>query len=295
MTKQPTGEQYRIASDRYAVEVSEVGATLRSLEVDGQEWLWTYAADAIPVASQGKQLLPWPNRVADGRYRFAGQVLQLDITEVPRHTALHGLNAGRAWELVSHTDDTVVQRHTFYPEAGWTGILTAEITHSVSADGLRVQVSVVNDGATELPYGYGVHPYFEFGSIDDVVLSLPFESELIVDPERLLPLAVEAVTGEHDFRSPRALGEAEFDTAFTAPSSAAWAVDLRGDGRTVQVWADETLPWIQIYTTRPERHAIAVEPMTCGPDAYNEGPTQDSLIVLAPGQRSESVWGVRAG
>lgn len=294
MTKLPTGEQYRISADRYAVEVTEVGATLRSLKVDGTEWLWTFEADAIPVGHQGKHLFPWPNRVADGRYRFDGADHQLDITEVDRYTALHGLNAGRPWELVSHTPDTVVQRHTFYPENGWTGILTAEVTHSVSADGLQVRIHVVNDGATDLPYGYGVHPYFAFANVDDVVMRLPFDSELFVDAERLLPLSVGPVSPEHDFREARAFGSTEFDTALTAPSSAAWTMELTGDGRTVQVWADETLPWIQIYTTRPTRNAIAVEPMTCGPDAFNEGPTHDSLIVLAPGATSTSVWGVRS-
>lgn len=293
MTLLPTGSQYEISHGRYAVVVTEVGATLRSLTVDGVELLWTFGPDEIPQASQGKQLLPWPNRVADGTYRFDGRDEQLDISEVPRNTALHGLNAGRAWELVSHDQGRVVQRHTFYPEAGWSGILTATITHTIDDHGLHVEVHAVNEGQTPLPYGYGVHPYFEFGDLADVTLSLPFDEELSVDPERLLPLSVGRVSAERDFRTPRALGGVEFDTAFTSPTSAAWTVAATGPARTVEVWADETLPWVQVYTTRPERHAIAVEPMTCGPDAFNEGPTHGGLITLAPGESSRSVWGVR--
>lgn len=293
MTLNPTGDQYEISHGRYTVVVTEAGATWRSLQVDGRELLWTFDSDGIPVGSQGRQLLPWPNRIADGAYTFAGIEHQLDITEPDRNTALHGLNAGRAWELVSHDASSVVQRHTFYPENGWDGILTATITHSLSDDGLRVEVHVVNDGAIPLPYGYGTHPYFEFGDLSEVTLHLPFDSELAVDRDRLLPLSLEPVSAERDFRTPRWLADVEFDTAFASPSETAWTVELRGPEHGIQVWADESLPWVQVYTTRPERHAVAVEPMTCGPDAFNAGPTHDGLITLAPGQNATSIWGVR--
>lgn len=294
MTLQPSGTQYEISHGRYRAVCTEVGATLRSVTVDGRELLWTFGPDEPAQHSQGQQLLPWPNRIADGRYEFNGKTEQLPVNEIPRNTALHGLNAGRAWELVSHDADTVVQRHTLFPERGWSGVLTATITHSVSDDGLRVQVDVVNDGTTPLPYGYGVHPYFEFGDLTDVELLLPFDKELDVDPDRLLPRAVVPTSAEFDFRAARPLGDVELDTAFTAPRDAHWAVELRGPDRALQVWADETLPWVQVYTTRPDRHAIAVEPMTCGPDAFNEGPTHDGVIRLAPGESTNSVWGVRA-
>jgi len=292
MSLLPTGEQYEIGHGDVRVVVTQVGATLRSVRVGRRELLWTFAEDQIPLNSQGLQLFPWPNRVADGAYTFDGVDEQLDISELPRHTALHGLNKGRAWDLVSHDDTSVVQRHTFYPENGWSGILTATLTHRVTAEGLQVEVDVVNDGPTPLHFGYGVHPYFDFGDITDVELLMPFEQELRVDPERLLPLSLETVSDEFDFRRARAVGDAVLDTAFRTASSG-WAVELRGREHGLQVWADASLPWLQVYTTRPERHAIAVEPMTCGPDAYNAGPTHADLITLAPGESSTHVWGIR--
>ncbi len=293
MTTKPTGEQYSISHGRYCAVVTEVGAHLRSLTVDGREMLWSFAAGAPCVASQGKHLLPWPNRIRDGRYSFDGSEYQLPITEVPRHTALHGLNDGFAWQLVSHTDKQVVQRHTFHPEAGWPGTLTATIMQSVSDDGLRVRVHVTNDGATPLPYGYGVHPYFAFENVDDVSLELPFADELQVDEDRLLPVALAGVSRGKDFRTPRKLGTTVLDTAFAAPTQPDWTVRVMGPGHTIEVWADESLPWVQAYT-RPERDAIAVEPMSCGPDAFNEGPTHAGLIVLPPQGSHVAMWGVRA-
>ncbi len=294
MMMNPTGEQYNISHGRHSAVVTEVGAHLRSFCVDGRELLWSFAADAVPAASQGKHLLPWPNRIRDGVYTFDGVAHQLPITEVPRNTALHGLNDGFAWELVSHTDAQVVQRHTFHPEAGWPGTLTATLMQSVSDDGLRVRVHVTNDGTVPVPYGYGVHPYFAFDAVDNATLQLPFASELQVDQDRLLPIAVVPTTSAHDFSAPRTLGSTEFDTAFTDPSTPEWTARIVGTTHIVEVWADHTLPWVQIYT-RPERDAIAVEPMTCGPDAFNDGPTHGGLIVLAPGDSHVAMWGVRAG
>ena len=294
MTTNPTGEQYSISHGRHAAVVTEVGASLRSLRVDGQEWLWTFAANQVPQGSQGRQLLPWPNRIRDGRYSFDGAEYQLPITEVPRHVAIHGLNEGFAWELVSHTHAQVVQQHTFHPEEGWPGVLTATITHSMSASGLQVDVDVVNDGDASLPYGYGVHPYFAFPDVDTVELELPFADELQVDEDRLLPVALAPITHGKDFRAARRLGQTVFDTAFTGPTEPRWTVRLTGTQHTEEVWGGEMMPWVQIYT-RPERDAVAVEPMTCGPDAFNDGPTHDGLVVLSPGQRHTSTWGVRVG
>ena len=101
MTLNPTGTQFTITHGRFAAVVTEVGATLRSLTFDGQEMLWTFAENEAPSGSMGRQLLPWPNRIRDGRYTFDGR----DATSCrsPRcraHTALHGLDEGVAWQLV---------------------------------------------------------------------------------------------------------------------------------------------------------------------------------------------------
>lgn len=295
MTMHPTGEQYTISHGRYAAVVTEVGATLRSLTVDGQEWLWTFAENETPSGSQGRQLIPWPNRIRDGRYRFDGAEYQLPISEVPRNVAIHGLNEGFAWQLISHNDRQVVQRHIFYPEKGWPGTLAVTLQHRITDDGLEVVINVHNDeGNPRLPYGYGVHPYFAFDDVSQVSVEVPFESELKVDRDRLLPIAVETPSSSHDFRNARNVGDTVLDTAFTDPSTPLWTVRLAGPEHTVEVWGDETMPWVQLFT-RPERDSIAVEPMTCGPDAFNDGPTHAGLLVLEPGESHAATWGVRAG
>lgn len=288
----PTGEQFSISCGRYTAVVTEVGATLRSLTSEGSEILWTFAADEPPRGSMGRQLLPWPNRIRDGRYEFGGVSYQLPITEVPRNTALHGLGEGTPWRLVSRTRESVTLSTTHYPQSGWNAVLEARITHTLSDEGLTVRVEAVNQGTTPAPFGYGAHPYIA-ADLTEARLTLPFSRELRVDDERLLPLSLGTVTPEHDFIEGRTVGETQFDSAFVDPVDG-WQITVEAGGRRVEMWADDSVRWAQVFTP-PTRDALALEPMTCGPDAFNDGPTHDSMQTLAPGEATSCEWGIRVG
>lgn len=293
----PTGEQLTISANGYSATVCEVGATLRRLTVAGRDLVAPFAEDAAPSGSQGQQLLPWPNRIRDGRYPWGGVTQQLAITEVARNTALHGLVAWVPWHTVEHTDSRVVQRVVVYEQPGWPGVLEAHVTHEVAEDGLTVTVRATNRGRTAIPFGYAAHPYLrtQEDRIDEVSVSLPAASFLAVDPERLLPREITTVEGTaNDLRGGSPLGSVQLDTAFTdiTTEEGRWKVRLaNGDYETV-LWAEERFGWIQVFTG-PDRDLLAVEPMTCGPDAFNEGPTHGDVIVLESGQEFEGRWGLR--
>ncbi|QXT63949.1 aldose 1-epimerase family protein [Tessaracoccus palaemonis] len=290
MTTLPTGLQYSIAAGRFGAVVTEVGATLRSLTIDGDEVLSTFAEDQAPFGSRGRQLVPWPNRIRDGRYSFDGVDYQLPITEVPRNTALHGLGDGVGWRLVKRSTDEVVLAGVIFAQAGWNAVLEVEIGHRLDpADGLIVTVTTTNIGGTRAPYGYGAHPYIQ-ADLATAKLTHTFSRELIVDPVRLLPIELAPVSERCDFRGGRVIGDTELDTAF-AGVEGAWSVTLETGDRRVEFWADGTQDWGQIYTD-PSRQAIAIEPMTCGPDAFNDGPTHDGVIVLEPGETTSCSWGI---
>lgn len=288
----PTGEQYEIQGHRWSAVTTQVGAGLRSLKLDGVELLDTHQAEEEPRRWQGAHLMPWPNRLRDGQYSIGETRYQLPINEVARGNANHGLNVGQQWELLSHMASAVRQRTVFWPRRGWPGILAVEILHQVGENGLTVDVLATNIGTSALPWGYGTHPYFRFENLAEVELGIPFDAELLVDPERLLPLRLGPITPEHDFTTPRPIGEVELDTAFTDPLTREWAVSLTGDGRTIEVWGEATTQWVQVFTP-PTRASIAVEPMTCGPDAFNEGPTHRDRILLRSGESARARWGVR--
>jgi aldose 1-epimerase len=294
----PTGEQYEIISGTRRAVVTEVGATLRGFSVDGRDVVRGFGAQEVISGGRGQNLIPWPNRIRDGRYVFNGVTQQLALSEPARHNAIHGLARNVAWVLVDKAPDTVTHRVRIYPQSGWPGTLEAVITHRVGEDGLTVQVQATNIGDGELPFGYGAHPYLTVGesTVDEVAVTVPAESYLEVD-DRMLPVKISPVDGTvYDLRSGPVLGSVNLDTAMTGlarNSDGRWHVRLLLGDRKAELWGDETMRWVQLFTGGPHRDwSIAIEPMTCGPDAFNPGPTHGDLRVLAPGETFLGRWGV---
>ncbi len=297
-TTLPTGEQYEISAGPYRAVVTEVGATLRALTNAGRDVVRGFPADRASSAGAGQQLIPWPNRIRDGRYVFDGVEQQLSLSEPPRHNATHGLARHAVWRLVDLSESSVTQTLRIFPQPGWPGVLEATLTYGLGPDGLSVEVAAANIGATTLPFGYGAHPYLTVGeeSVDDVDLTIPAASHLEVD-DRLLPVVVLDVTAtEYDRRAGGRLDDQVLDTAFTGLDRGAdgrWRVRLELGERWAELWGEEAFGWAQVFTGGPRRDAsIAVEPMSCGPDAFNDGPTHDDLIVLEPGGAFHGRWGI---
>ncbi|MFX4270944.1 aldose 1-epimerase family protein [Propionibacteriaceae bacterium Y1685] len=293
----PTGAQYEITAGEVSAVVCEIGATLRTLTVGDHHLVHGFGADeVIDKACRGQQLLPWPNRIRDGRWTWQDVEQQLPLSEPERGTAIHGLVRWVAWDLVDHGLDQVTQRLVLRPQHGWPGTLEITLTHRVDRTGLTVELLVTNPSEVDVPFGYGVHPYLSVGEdrIDEVELQLPAGAYLTVD-DRLLPISVEPVDADHDLRTPRLVDDLSLDTAFTQLESEAgrWEVRLRKGERHTTLWADDVFGWLQVFTGEPTRQwGLAVEPMTCGPDAFNPGPTHDDLIVLRPRGRFAGSWGI---
>ena len=159
----PTGEQYVIASHGYRAVVTQTGV-LRQLRHDGRELVDGFADDAVPAAGRGQLLVPWPNRIRDGRYAFGGTTHQLALTEPKRGNASHGLVRWVSWSLVRH-DPAVVELRYFLPaQTGYPWALDLRTTFEVDAGGLRVTQEATNLGGTPAPYASGAHPYLAVGS-----------------------------------------------------------------------------------------------------------------------------------
>ncbi|MCW2810148.1 MAG: aldose 1-epimerase family protein [Friedmanniella sp.] len=294
----PTGEQYEITLGTQRAVVTEVGATLRVYAVDGHDIVSGFEADEVVHGGRGMQLLPWPNRIRDGLYTFAGQPQQLDLSEPKRHNAIHGLARHVAWTVVEQTADTITQQVRIYPQPGWPGTLEAQITHQLTIRGLSVTVRATNIGDTDVPYGYAAHPYLTVGEdrVDEIAVTMPANSYLDVD-DRLLPVQVRPVAGTpQDLRSGDLLGDRVLDTAYTDLAREAdgrWRIRLSRGDRHAELWGDAAMTWAQVFTGEDRRDiALAVEPMTCGPDAFNEGPTHDGMIVIPPEKTFTARWGL---
>ena len=284
----------------------EVGGGLRTYAFRGRDVLAGYPPEARCSAGRGQLLMPWPNRIRDGRYSFAGTDHQLALTEPDRGNAAHGLVRWAIWSALEQSQDSVTLGCRLRPQPGWEWSLDLSVTYAMTASGLTVTPGARNVGADPAPFGCGAHPYLSVGEarVDEVVLGIPAASMLELDA-RLLPTGLATVDGTgHDFRAPRVLGELALDTAFTdiaADVDGRWRVTLTHPrtGRAVTLWADATAyPWLQVFTgdslplTTRRASGIAVEPMTCPPDAFNSG---DDLLVLQPGQAFAAPWGITPG
>lgn len=300
----PSGTQFDLNHGDYSATVTEVGATLRRLEHGGRPLVVGFGADEIRPAHRGAVLTPWPNRIADGRYSFDGTDYQLPITEPARATALHGLATWVRWDVVEHRSDHLELRHDLVPVPGYPHPLELTVRYSLDDDGLHWSVAAANTGERTAPYGCAPHPYLVAGdgTVDDWSLELPADEFLSVTPDRLLPEKREsAVATAFDFRTSRRIGDIFVDHAFTGlesgPDGRSRARLHDSGGRGVEMsWDPAECPWVQVHTAdRPgepgHRSGLAVEPMTCPPDAFNSG---IDVVTLAPGQSHRVEWTISA-
>jgi aldose 1-epimerase len=302
----PSGEQYEITGGGYRAVVTECGAGLRLLEYDGQQLVAGYGLDVMAPSGSGQLLLPWPNRIEDGRYTFDGTEQQLALSEPSRSNASHGLTRWCSWTLEEQTEHSVSLVYRLMAQKGYPWTLDLHALYDLSADGLTVTVTATNLSASPAPFAQGAHPYLSVGGdgIDGWELTLPASDRVTVD-SRMIPSGREPVdeTG-YDFRRPRPLKDVTLDTAFTdlrrePDGRAEILLQNPAADRAVALWMDAQHGWVQVYTGDDlgdrARRAVAIEPMTAPPNAFRTG---EDLVVLAPagsdGDEHSSSWGIRS-
>ena len=301
-----TGLQYEIEAGHYHATVTELGAGLRELAFRGQPVIAGHEPDELPPACAGQLMTPWPNRVDGGRYSFGGTEYQLALTEPARANAIHGLTRWMAWTVIRQDASAVLLRSAPHGQQGYPFCLEIEVEYRLASDtGLHVTVTARNRGSHAAPYGTGSHPYLtvRMPSVDGCELTLPAEFWLPMDDRGIPSGPPEPVKGtEFDFRQPRAIGATRLDHALTGlnrgADGRAWAYLAADDaaGPRVGLWAGEGYQWLQVFTGDPlgpdrRRKAVAIEPMTCPPNAFV---TADDLLVLEPGDEVTHTWGIQA-
>jgi aldose 1-epimerase len=298
-----TGAQYEIAAGDYQATITELGAGLRSLSYRGEPLIASYDADEVPPAGSGELLLPWPNRIDHGQYSFGGASYQLDLSEPSRDTAIHGLTRWATWDLVARADDEVELGLDLLGRPGYPFYLRLRARYRLSPQsGLDVTITAHNLGTRPAPYGTGSHPYLRAadGLVDEWQLELP-AARWQPASDRGIPDGepVDVSGTQYDFRTARAIGDTKLDTAFTDLTtdggSRAW-VRLTGRAVELALWAGHGYRWLQVFTGDPlgpqaRRRALAVEPMTCPPNAFVSG---KDLLTIEPGGRVTHQWGVTA-
>ncbi len=198
----PSGEQFAISGGGYDAVITESGAALRTLTHGGRDLVDGFAEDEMSSGGRGQLLMPWPNRIRDGRYTFAGTEHQLALTEPKRANASHGLARWAAWTLEEHTSNSVSLQYRVMAQSGYPWLVDLHVIYDLSADGLTVTQTATNLSPAPAPYASGAHPYLTVGDgpVDTWELCLPAATRSVTD-ERLIPVGTEAVSG-HAVRLP---------------------------------------------------------------------------------------------
>lgn len=313
-----------LACDESAAVISPIGASLVRFSVGDRPVV-------VPMnAFDGAVLAPWPNRIDGGRFDFAGASHQLPITEPELGNALHGLVADVEWSVVERTESTVSLEYTLEATEGYPFEFALQVDFELTEAELRMRARALNTGSGPAPFGFGFHPWLSAGAsaedaggpehdclVDEAQLVIP-AAHWYETNERLIPTAVRpfddgtAVPADHvsddsacmvckDFRALRLIGGTVLDDAFGQPRRGddGWSrarlkgTDLRevvvGMGPGFRAWQTCTGDGLDGDLAR---RAIAIEPMTCPPNAFAAGEAGVDFDVVDPGDELAVGWSI---
>jgi aldose 1-epimerase len=162
--------------------------------------------------------------------------------------------------------------------------------------GLTVTVGARNLGRARLPFGAGSHPYLSTHghALRDTTVQVPARERLVVD-EQQVPVGTRSVDGSrHDLRRGRRLRDLRLDDGFTGlvTDNGRGVAEVRTPSGGARLWFDDSYRFLQVFTLdalTPNQPGVAIEPMTCAPNAFNTGV---GLIVLDPGGTWAGSWGI---
>jgi aldose 1-epimerase len=280
--------------------VAAYGASLRGVTKDGQPVATGYQGKDNKQGGQGDVLIPFPGRVGGGTYTWEGQSYQLPQTDKDGPNAIHGFVRTLVWEVAEKSESHVRFTLDFLGAPGYPFPLALELAYTLSDTGLACTFTLTNTGTDAAPVAAGFHPYFTVGSelVDSDLLTLSFDS--VLEMKQFIPtgtiFAVDNVG--LDFRTPRPIGATVFNHCFLAPvrdSDGLARVTFAGNDTEVTVWMDAAFDYVVLYTGENmaaplQRRSLAIEPMTCGSDAFNH--PEWGLRRLEPRASFSGTWGV---
>lgn len=288
-----SGERYEISAGEYRAVIAEVGGALAGCWFAGIPVTMINDPQRLPPKSAGAALLPWPNRIRDGHYRFEGSDYQLPLTEPALRNASHGLVRWVRFDCEEHTPTSVTLRYDLVPQTGYPFEIRLVLRYSLDPTaGLTVSVTATNAGREVAPFGAGFHPYLDLADhdLDTAELLIPADTVLRGDDQQIPVERLPVTETAFDFRKIRPIGTARLDDGFTDLVQS--AAVLSTDRRTVELHWDTSWKYLQVFTVTdltPGHNAIAIEPMSCPANAFASG---EDLVRLEPGADWTGSWGL---
>ncbi|MFT5765257.1 MAG: aldose 1-epimerase [Saprospiraceae bacterium] len=280
--------------------VPEVGGTILEIWLKGESVL---AGCVSPEELENNQdyksalLFPFPNRLKDGKYQLNGRDYQFPINNALTDNALHGLGREVKMDVLASEVTTSQASITlsYFNEGidkAYPFAFLFDVVFSMSEEtGFEVKMKFTNEANENIPVGIGWHPYFKIGdTVEGLNLKIP-DCKMIEIDERMIPTGT--LLDYDYFDKPRMIGKAVLDNGFKLSNEQGRKEVLLADQNfTLKYWQETgsgKFNFLQIYTP-PSRTCIAIEPMTCNIDAFNN---RDGLLLLAPEESVEAACGIQ--
>jgi len=241
-----------------------------------------------PNLTSSYPLVPWSNRIRDGKLAFAGRHYQLRVNW-PDGTAIHGAGWDYPWSVAEHTATRIVLEFTSRDVYGvnWPWTFNARFTYELDGPEFRWTYAITNTDHETFPAGYGHHPYFlrSVAGSGDAILQV--EVDKAYDLVDCMPTAEAGeIRPAADFREAREIGQEFVDDCFAGRRGNRLATIEWPGAVTVDVHADASLEHAVLYIP-PGKEFFAFEPVSNANDAFNldeQHTPGTGLFLVQPGE-----------
>jgi aldose 1-epimerase len=252
----------------------QLGGAIGAFSVGGRAILRPTPEGATdPLETACFPLVPYANRIADGRFTFAGKDHVLPVNVAGYEHPLHGLGWLKPWSVESRTQDRAVLACAHEADGDWPWDWSAVQRFEVTDGAFRVELEVTNRSAEAMPCGLGLHPYFARPQDGRLAFSA---AGVWLGDERMIPSRTAPADHFGDFGAGAAPDAASLtdNCWFGWDGVASWAgVEVRSDDAG----------FLHVFAP-PREDFLCIEPTSQMPDALNQ-PDYAAAggKVLAPG------------
>ncbi|CAB4545770.1 unannotated protein [freshwater metagenome] len=256
--------------------ISPVGGALLNLSLQGTPIIDATGVVGIEEMFFGSILAPWPNRLADHTYSFAGRTFSTPNVDSDNNSN-HGLVFKREFEVLNHSIDSVELKYQLGHDESYPFDVELLVEYEISSDSLKVLASANNRGEAA-PFGLGFHPYYSVGNSFRV--RADFDKQILTN-EKMIPVSSRAIEGL-DYTG------GALDDCFSGSN----LVELQTETYSVSITLDQGFDYFMLY--RPSesvgKSLLAIEPMSCLTNAFNSH--MDS-VVLQSGETKNFAFSIK--
>lgn len=269
-TSNPREDHFHVSNETISCKIYQnLGASIQEFSKNGITLFKGFRkVDDYKIEHTSSILSPFPGRIEHGTYVHDHKTYQLDTNENNRDNAIHGLVAHEHFECThsQSSQDQATLVFSYQPKKtieGYPFLYKVEVTYILTDHSLHVKIRMENLDETTIPFGLGWHPYFLCTDIKNSMLQFNSTEEILCDTE-MIPIGEKSIDKASSFP----IDELHFDTCYTLDQK---KVSLKTSEYSVDMEVlNSEDQYIQIFTPHA-RDCIALEPMTCAPDAFNNG------------------------